>query len=1012
MEQLGCFRLPLLPSHDADFDRSAAVMIGQLCKIIAALICCALSAVPASAAMHGSAGSVGKAQLNLGAGDQTAQTFINLFHSSTMLFSAPSQQAALDADGFPVNNFSGVIGGIAGNYYGAPTRVLSTTGPWTLGWEAGRSCFRLNFNETVTFTNLTNATSPNTSVIQGDCAHAGSVTVTFADASIFQFQLDGVNYSHWNSNATGKFYLIRASDQIAYNNGIFWTPEAVSLIKNLHPESIRPMGWNVVNGSGTGGNGADTGTNVVNWGYRKQTTAFSFVDGSSFPPGMRCGGATSFCTITVSNGDLTAAAAADTNLSGWTDGEQIGGNVASQVGGLSITGMSAPGGNCTFTVSSTAGMTAGQPVLIQLAGGATECNGRTTIQSVIDSTHFSTPASQTNAYTSGGIVGYQTLSITGKSGGAKLITNCVGGAVGVLYGDVITAGSGTFTYNSVLDSVLYCWHGISNAVPLEAQVQLANLVNANFWYNIPTWASNDFVTNTANTIYSNLNTNLKLIVEWANEIFNNVQGQTFYAAQMGTALGLTTINAFDYSGFQSLRVRQINGNLLPASSWSAAMSRLERLYCFQGGYPSTQFNADPMSGIALISPGTTAYQNYVGGSSVDYNTYPNRPIDFTESICYAPYITGGTAFSGQSSDSGVGFAPTIYDASTLNTAISDWNGGNEAGAIALVDQSVRGDLMTRVQTVSATGTTFTTPAAHNFSVNDAVRFTVSGGTQYSNISLVTPYIVLSTPTSKTFTVGQYTNGITSLAVNAGSAGSGTMSVGDLGATVGGYNVNSQSIFTMAGMEFQQYQYRVTNNFSPAPVTGSPEIRMYEGALMVTGPSATQAGSIGVVANSQTITSLSSNSVCTGSMPYVANEQIAFTNAGSITGISANTNYYAINISGNCMGISTSSGGGALTLGGFAGGAAVGSTTAAASILASVVTAWKNDPSAAATMKLYYQAFKGQAPNLATTGIMANASAPSQLVLSGGGIYGLVSNSSVVSPAPYELYYGFQSFSGQ
>jgi hypothetical protein len=977
-------------------------------RLIVAAICGSLVGPAFAGGLHGSFGSPGKAQINLGAGEQSAQLFMNMFHSATMIYSDPSQISAQDADGFPVRNFSSVMGGVAGDIY-AGTRALSTTGPWTLGWDAGRSCFRINFNEPVTLTNVTNATTPTSFSVVGDCTHAGSVTVTFADTSIFQFQLDGVNYSSWNLNTTGRFYLVRNSDLTAYNNGVFWTPEAVGLIKALRPESIRPMGWNIVNGSGAGGNGAAVSSNVVNWGYRKQTTAFSFVDNNSYPPGTRCGGTTLLCTISVSNGNLTAAAAADTNLSGWTDGEQLTGNVASQVNGMTVSGMSAPGGNCTFTVSSTAGMTNSQPVFIQLVGGATECNGHTTVLSVIDGTHFSIPVSQTNAYTASGFVGYQTLSVTGKSASPKLIVNCVGDVVSIL-GDVITAGNGTFTYNAVLDEILYCWNGVSNATPIEAQTQLANLVNANFWYNIPPWANNTFITNSANTIYSNL-TN-KLIVEWGNEIFNNVQGQHDYSANMGVALGITTLASFDYSAFQQLRVRQINGNLLPASSYSAAMSKLERLYCFQGGYPGTQYTADAMSGIALVSPGTAAYQAYVGGSAVNYNTSPNRPIDFTESICYAPYITGGSSFSGQSSDSGVGFAPTIYDASTLNTAISDWNGGNQAGAIALVDQSVRGDLQNRVQTVTASGTTFTTPTTHNLGINDVIRFTVSGGTQYGNISLVTPYIVLSTPTPTTFTAGQYTNGLTSVAVNAGSAGSGTMSVGDLGATAGGYNVNVQSIWTSSGMEFQQYQYRVTNNFSPAPATGSPKIRMYEGALVVTGPSATQAGSIGVVANSQTITSLSGNSVCMGSMPYATNEQIALTNVGSITGISIDTNYYAVNIVGNCMGISTSSGGGSITLGGSAGGAVVGSTTAAASVLASVVTGWKNDPSSAATQLLYYQAFKGLAPNLATTGIMANASAPSNLVLTGGGIYGLTANSSFVAPGQYQLYYGAQTFNNQ
>ena len=104
-----------------------------------------------------SAGQIGRAQLNLGGGDLTAQLFINLFNGAQVSFQSGATAAAVDQYGFPVRNFSGVITG----QLGAVAQTLSTTGPWTLGWEAGRSCFRIIFLTPATISNVTNASVTN-----------------------------------------------------------------------------------------------------------------------------------------------------------------------------------------------------------------------------------------------------------------------------------------------------------------------------------------------------------------------------------------------------------------------------------------------------------------------------------------------------------------------------------------------------------------------------------------------------------------------------------------------------------------------------------------------------------------------------------------------------------------------------------------------------------------------------------------------------------------------------------
>src|SRR5882724_1123919 len=103
-----------------------------------------LTFVPFGAAgtIHGLSIPVGNAQINLGPGDLTAQTFINLFNGASYpFFSGGSSPAALDDAQYPVQNFTGTISG----GFGYSDFTLSTTGPWVLSWPAGRSAFKLVF---------------------------------------------------------------------------------------------------------------------------------------------------------------------------------------------------------------------------------------------------------------------------------------------------------------------------------------------------------------------------------------------------------------------------------------------------------------------------------------------------------------------------------------------------------------------------------------------------------------------------------------------------------------------------------------------------------------------------------------------------------------------------------------------------------------------------------------------------------------------------------------------------
>jgi len=84
----------------------------------------------------------------------------------------------------------------------------------------------------------------------------------------------------------------------------------------------------------------------------------------------------------------------------------------------------------------------------------------------------------------------------------------------------------------------------SSGVALEYMIDLANMLNADPWFNMPHQASDDFVRQFAHMVKDRLNPNLKAYIEYSNEIWNGQFQQSHYAAQQGLALNLSG-NSFE-----------------------------------------------------------------------------------------------------------------------------------------------------------------------------------------------------------------------------------------------------------------------------------------------------------------------------------------------------------------------------------------------------------------------------------------------------------------------------------
>lgn len=103
------------------------------------------------------------------------------------------------------------------------------------------------------------------------------------------------------------------------------------------------------------------------------------------------------------------------------------------------------------------------------------------------------------------------------------------------------------------------WSG-QHGVPLEVMLSLANRLQADAWFCLPHLADDDFVTQFALQVRSQLAPNLKVYIEYSNEVWNGQFGQATYAQQRGLALNLST-NAFQaqlrYHSLRSVKIFRI-----------------------------------------------------------------------------------------------------------------------------------------------------------------------------------------------------------------------------------------------------------------------------------------------------------------------------------------------------------------------------------------------------------------------------------------------------------------------
>ncbi len=76
-----------------------------------------------------------------------------------------------------------------------------------------------------------------------------------------------------------------------------------------------------------------------------------------------------------------------------------------------------------------------------------------------------------------------------------------------------------------------------NGVAYEYLIELSNALQKDLWVNVPHQASDDFITQFARLLRDNVDPNLKIYLEYSNEVWNEIFTQNTYASEQGLALG-------------------------------------------------------------------------------------------------------------------------------------------------------------------------------------------------------------------------------------------------------------------------------------------------------------------------------------------------------------------------------------------------------------------------------------------------------------------------------------------
>ena len=143
-------------------------------------------------------------------------------------------------------------------------------------------------------------------------------------------------------------------------------------------------------------------------------------------------------------------------------------------------------------------------------------------------------------------------------------------------------------------------------VPAEVMIALCNAINADCWFNMPLLATDDYVTQFATLAHSALNSNLKVYVEYGNEMWN----QNFPASLSADVIALSNAaftppassnyGAVFYYGL----LRTVQDGAIWKSVWGSDSNRVIRVYGGQAAWAAR--NQEGLAWTSTYFQGTVA----------------------------------------------------------------------------------------------------------------------------------------------------------------------------------------------------------------------------------------------------------------------------------------------------------------------------------------------------------------------------------------------------------------------
>jgi hypothetical protein len=115
----------------------------------------------------------------------------------------------------------------------------------------------------------------------------------------------------------------------------------------------------------------------------------------------------------------------------------------------------------------------------------------------------------------------------------------------------------------------YSWNAKTNGYPPEALMSLVNHLRAVPWINMPHMADDDYVRRYAEVVYKTLDPGVPVIIEYSNEVWNDMFPQTRWTREQGCAQPLTRasdrgstecneyVSGIRYQVWRSLRIQEI-----------------------------------------------------------------------------------------------------------------------------------------------------------------------------------------------------------------------------------------------------------------------------------------------------------------------------------------------------------------------------------------------------------------------------------------------------------------------